>query len=96
MLRFDSWEDLHSQKLSDICCVVVFWKQVYPYPGNEKPHYSADIQDHRGIIPETEINCSWYGSSYESMTAAIEEALGGFAKTHAFVNKVHTIIKDNQ
>lgn len=96
MLKFDSWNDFHSQNRDDISCVVVFSKHVYPSPAMHKVYYVADIQDWKGVIPETEQNCSWFGSSYESMTKAVEEARSKFAETHAFVNKVHTMIKDNQ
>jgi hypothetical protein len=97
MLKFDSWNDFQRhQKCVDVHCVVFFNKHVFPSPGIDKAYYVADIQDYRGVIPETEQNCSWFGSSYESMTKAVEEARSKFAETHAFVNKVHTMIKDNQ
>lgn len=93
MVKFASWTDFHNQKRDDVFCIVVLSKHIFSAPASEKPYYIAEINDHRGVVPETEQNCSWYGSSYESMTAALQESLSKFAETHAFIDKVNTMIR---
>lgn len=84
---FASWSDAHDRK--DICCLVSASKAIWENPSIEhRTYYTVHIHDSRGVIPGTEEDCSWFGSSYVSAEEALHDALKEFHKTAAFVDKV--------
>lgn len=60
---------------------------------DEKKYY-ASISDCKGVIPETEENCSWGFIAESTAQKAVDSAIKEFFKTYNFVLKVGNKLKE--
>lgn len=86
---WDSWRhSMHSEEMRKY----TFCIDMYCSPG-ERDYYIATITDLHGVIPETEENCSWVGSSYVSAQEALDEAFSKFQKTVELIEKIKNALQ---